>query len=75
MMLRVAVLCYFAVCRRLSNLSSIPYGSRPCIPCSVIGVKGRTFENVNLAPFSVIFCAPHAVFMTRVSGPQSAEEP
>jgi len=56
------------------NLSSIPYGSRPCMVCSVIGVEGRKFESVNLIPFSVFSVFPYAVFVTRASGPYSAEE-
>lgn len=61
-------------CVQTSNLSSIPYGSRPCVVCSVIVVKGRKFETVNLVPLNVVYCAPHALFVSRVSGPQTAEE-
>ena len=39
-----------------------------------MGVKGRKFETVNLVAFSVVCDVPHAVFVTLVSGPQTAEE-
>jgi len=38
--------------------------------CSVLGVKGKKYETVILVPFSVVFCVPHAMFVTRAVDPK-----